>query len=74
MKILNIHGYHGSPRNSAYQALEALGCEIIAPVLDYDNTSPENILGSLKYILADKRPVRSSRYARQSVSDVLSHL
>lgn len=56
MKILNIHGYHGSPKNSAYQALEALGCEIIAPSLDYDNVSPENILGSLKYIIADKRP------------------
>ena len=56
IKILNIHGYHGNPKNSAYQALEALGCEIIAPDLDYDNVSPENILGSLKYILADKRP------------------
>ena len=37
IKILNIHGYHGSPKNSAYLALEALGCEIIAPALDYDN-------------------------------------
>ena len=56
IKILNIHGYHGSPKNSAYQVLEALGCEIIAPSLDYDNVPPENILGRLKYILADKRP------------------
>lgn len=56
IKILNIHGYHGSPKNSAYQALEALGCEIIAPSLDYDNVPPENILGRLKYILADRRP------------------
>ena len=56
MKILNIHGYHGSPRNSAYQALEALGCEIIAPALDYDSTSPDSIINDLRYILADKRP------------------
>ncbi|WP_051589099.1 YqiA/YcfP family alpha/beta fold hydrolase [Ruminococcus sp. NK3A76] len=56
MKILNIHGYHGSPRNSAYKALDPFGCEIIAPELDYDSVSPENILGGLKYILTDKRP------------------
>ncbi|MBR1393479.1 MAG: hypothetical protein IJ561_06540 [Ruminococcus sp.] len=56
MKILNIHGYHGNPKNSAYQALEALGCEIIAPALDYDNTLPESIIRDLKFILTDKRP------------------
>lgn len=56
MKILNIHGYHGSPKNSAYQALEALGCEIIAPALDYDNVSPEHIFANLKFILVNKRP------------------
>ena len=56
MKILNIHGYHGSPKNSAYQALEALGCEIIAPALDYDNTPPEHIFANLKFILVNKRP------------------
>ena len=54
--ILNIHGYHGSPKNSAYRALDALGCEVIAPALDYDNTSPDRIINDLKYILADKRP------------------
>ena len=56
MKILNIHGYHGSPKNSAYRALEALGCKIIAPALDYDSTSPDRIINDLKYILADKHP------------------
>ena len=56
LRILNIHGYHGSPKNSAYQALEALDCEIIAPALDYDSESPEWIIRNLKYIVANKRP------------------
>jgi predicted esterase YcpF (UPF0227 family) len=57
MLILNIHGYHGSQKNSAYTALKELGCEIISPPIDYDETSPENILGQLRYILAERRPV-----------------
>ena len=56
LRILNIHGYHGSPKNSAYQALEALSCEIIAPALDYDSESPEQIIRNLKFIVANKRP------------------
>ena len=55
MLILNIHGYHGSQKNSAYTALSELGCDIISPPIDYDETSPENILGQLRYILADRR-------------------
>ena len=56
MQILNIHGYHGSQKNSAYTALSELGCDLISPSIDYDETSPENILGQLRYILADRRP------------------
>ena len=56
MLILNIHGYHGSQKNSAYTALKELGCDLISPPIDYDETSPENILGRLRYILADRRP------------------
>ena len=34
MKILNIHGYKGSAKNSAYEALTALGHEVTSPELD----------------------------------------
>lgn len=56
MKILNIHGYHGSPENSAYQALAALGCEITSPALYYDTLPPESVLERLKAMLADEHP------------------
>lgn len=56
MTILNIHGYGGSPHNAAYAALQANNCvDIIAPAIDYDAESPENILGKLQYVIADKR-------------------
>lgn len=56
MKILNIHGYGGNPHNAAYAALQANNCtDITAPAIDYDAESPENILGKLRYIIADKR-------------------
>lgn len=56
MTILNIHGYGGNPHNAAYAALQANNCvDIIAPAIDYDAESPENILGKLRYIIADKR-------------------
>lgn len=56
MGILNIHGYDGSPHNAAYAALQANNCtDITAPAIDYDAESPENILGKLRYIIADKR-------------------
>ena len=36
--ILNVHGYHGSPKNTAYTALHEIGCEyIISPSIDYDS-------------------------------------
>lgn len=47
MTILNIHGYKGSPHNSAYKALKALGYEVISPDIDYDKLSPEETLGML---------------------------
>ena len=56
MRILNIHGYGGNPHNAAYAALQANNCtNIISPAIDYDAESPENILGKLRYIIADKR-------------------
>lgn len=55
MTILNIHGYGGSPHNAAYAALQANNCtEIVSPAIDYNAESPENILGKLRYIIADK--------------------
>ena len=46
--ILNIHGYHGSPKNSAYTALHEIGCEyIISPSIDYDSEESSNIIGTL---------------------------
>ena len=52
MTILNIHGYHGSSHNSAYEALEALGFNIISPDIDYDMETPHNIVERLKEIAA----------------------
>ena len=49
--ILNIHGYHGSPKNSAYTALHEIGCEyIISPSIDYDSEEPSNIIGNLNML------------------------
>ena len=49
--ILNIHGYHGSPKNSAYTALREIGCEhIISPTIDYDSEEPSNIIGTLNML------------------------
>lgn len=51
MKILNIHGYKGSPKNSAYTALREIGCEnIISPSIDYDSEEPSNIIGRLNML------------------------
>ena len=52
MYILNIHGYHGTPQNAAYGALQANGCDsIISPVIDYDAETPEQILERLRSII-----------------------
>lgn len=56
MKILNIHGYNGNPKNSAYLALKELGCEIISPGLDYDLKAPEHTLGRLMSTVRDHQP------------------
>lgn len=48
--LLNVHGYHGSPKNSAYTALHEIGCEnIILPSIDYDSEEPSNVIGNLQY-------------------------
>lgn len=44
MKILNIHGYKGSAKNSAYEVLTALGHEVTSPELDYDTLSSDETL------------------------------
>lgn len=44
MNILNIHGYKGSAKNSAYEALTALGHEAASPELDYDMLLPDETL------------------------------
>ena len=56
MKILNIHGYQGSSENSAYSALNELGCKIISPVIDYDNTETDKIFGFLENIISEQKP------------------
>ena len=49
--ILNIHGYHGSPKNSVYTALHEIGCEnIISPSINYDSEEPSNIIGTLNML------------------------
>ena len=55
MLILNIHGYHGSPQNAAYAALQANGCDaIISPAIDYDAEAPENLLVRLRGIIREQ--------------------
>ncbi|MBQ8965711.1 YqiA/YcfP family alpha/beta fold hydrolase [Ruminococcus sp.] len=56
MKILNLHGYHGSPRNSAYKALEKEGREIVSPELDYDSLSADEVLEKLRGLIAVHSP------------------
>ena len=47
MKILNIHGYKGTPHNAAYSTLCKLEKPIISPDIDYDHEQPEDILQRL---------------------------
>lgn len=56
MKILNIHGYNGSPDNSAKTALEALGHTVVSPSINYDSESPESIIEKLSSVLCDNSP------------------
>lgn len=47
MKILNIHGYKSSGRNSSYEALKAIGKDAVSLTIDYDALSPDEILEML---------------------------
>lgn len=53
MKILNIHGYTGSAENSACSVLRKMGFDVVAPQLDYDAVSPENVLDILSRTITD---------------------
>lgn len=53
MKILNIHGYMGSPENSACTALKNLGYEVISPTVRYDSDEPEKIIEKLRKMFID---------------------
>lgn len=55
MRVLNIHGYQGSAENSAYIALQSIGCEILSPQIDYDAEEPEPILDQLAGIAEKKK-------------------
>ena len=56
MRILNIHGYCGTPRNAAYAALCENGCtEITAPALDYDAVPPDRMAERLRAFLSESR-------------------
>jgi hypothetical protein len=48
MRVLNIHGYHGSPTNAAYTALQENGCLVISPALDYDALAPDAVMNLLR--------------------------
>ena len=55
MHILNLHGYGGSPRNAAYAALQANGCDVIvSPAIDYEADAPEVILDRLRSIIREQ--------------------
>ncbi|MDD6489192.1 MAG: GIY-YIG nuclease family protein [Clostridia bacterium] len=56
MKILNVHGYNGSQKNSAAVALEKLGYNVISPSINYDSDSPESIIDNLSAVLYDESP------------------
>ena len=51
MTILNIDGYQGSPKNSAYSTLCEIGCKnIISPSIDYDSEEPDSIISRLNLL------------------------
>lgn len=47
MKILNIHGYKGSAKNSAYCALTECGYDVCSVGIDYDSEMPLSVLERL---------------------------
>jgi len=55
MKILNIHGYHGSAKNTAYRVLEKLyPCQIVSLQFDYDKYAPDNMLSILERLVKEE--------------------
>ena len=55
MRVLNIHGYKGTPHNAAYSALCGFTKNIISPEIDYDIDKPEVILNRLLDICAAEK-------------------
>ncbi|MBQ1433074.1 MAG: hypothetical protein IIZ09_08270 [Ruminococcus sp.] len=56
MKVLNIHGYHGTPQNAAYGALVSNGFDdVITPEIDYDAKTPETVLDELCNIVTENK-------------------
>ena len=55
MNILNIHGYQGTPQNAACSALQALGCNVISPAIDYDSVSPQELLQTLRQTVREQK-------------------
>lgn len=56
LTFLNIHGYHGSPKNSAYTALNEISYKkIISPSIDYDSEEPDNIIGKLNILRVEHK-------------------
>ena len=53
MNILNLHGFRGDYHNAAYGALTELGHEVISPMTDYENESPDEVLDKLGKIIKD---------------------
>lgn len=56
MKILNIHGYHGSAENAACGALRSLWSDVVSPFIDYDAESPAEVLGRLTELVEREKP------------------
>lgn len=57
MKILNIHGYGGTPENGFYHALREYGVsEIISPGFDYDRQSPGAVWIQLNALFDQEQP------------------
>jgi hypothetical protein len=56
MNILNLHGYHGTPQNAAFGALQANGCDaVITPSIDYDAESPDSIFEKLRSVAVTEK-------------------
>lgn len=56
MKIFNLHGYHGSPRNAACGVLSEMGHDIVSPSVDYDSFKPEYIAQELSAMVQEAQP------------------